>query len=533
MACPPSTAEVLREIQKGSTQENLTVAAEALKRSRSEAREFEKGAHEDLDIAIKGYNQALQKADLVGPGRVTALLQLGKVHVLRAIAEYSPYPQRRTIDPQCELVRHHAQAAARYFESYRKEVGDPAVASQKLLDVALNMIQVCDINVDAPRWRYSLSGMLGSHLLGAETSGYEGTRLPRVRMELYTAKQCFLQAVRALSGDTNNVTQVFVELKQTCMRRDEADDSSLSSWKAVHQQMMQGKSNLVKAFHHCACEDRVDSEVVNDLKREMQDLAEQMKFLLQRALVIRRLAFAAEQQRKAIQETAEFDMGACYEVIDAFREAEAVAEKLEKAGVDTSGFESCLSGIDVEMLCIASHFHAKLLTAMGLKAQSRPKHKFTLCTALSLDSTPCAGWDMPTPLLRQKPWFMESKRVVEEAQHEDRKAEEKQRQEDLREIDAELKALLEARQACNASDGTVDPRPLMKHLLKKHPPSRAVDQSVKDALSGSEPIKRTAFMKVIAMYHPDKLGPSPTKRQTLLSEEIVKVLNGVYENNFK
>jgi hypothetical protein len=534
MASVPSTSDILRELVRGSAQENLTAAERGLKRSRSEGMEFEQGAHEDLDIAIKGYNQALQKADLVGPARVTARLQLGKAHALRAIAEYSHYPQRRTIDPRSELVRHHAEAAARSFESYRRELGDTVAASQKLLGVAMHMVKICDINVDAPHLRYALFSIFGSHLSGAETSGYKGTRLPRVRMEMYIAKQCFLQAVRLLSSQTNDVTPVFVELKQTSMRGEETDDSLLRKWKKVQQQMMQGKSNLVKALHHFAHGGKEDSEVVKELQREIQDVAEQMKFLFQRALVIQRLAFAAEQQRNTLQETEHLDMGACYNVIDVFREAEAVAGSLEQAGVDTSGFENCLKGMDVEMLCIASHLHALLLNRMGFPKASRKKHIFVLCTALSLDPTSsCSCWETPPALLRQKPWFMESKRVVEEAQHEDREAEAKHRQEDLMAVDAELKALSEARKACTWEGGNFDPRPLIKHILEKHPPARAVDDSIRDALLGNDPFKKPTFMKVMALYHPDKLDPDLTKSQKLLFEEIMKVMNGVYEMSYK
>lgn len=228
-----------------------------------------------------------------------------------------------------------------------------------------------------------------------------------------------------------------------------------------------------------------------------------MKFLLQRAVVIRRLAFAAEKQRITLQETAEFDMGTCYSVIDLFREAEEAAEGLEKAGVDTSGFEGCPKGVDIEMLCIAAYFHAKLLQAMGLTTQARARYRFALLSALSLDPM-AAGWEMPTSILREKPWFMESKRVMEESQREVREAEQAKRKESLKAISADVESLKEKLAECKPDDDDANPRPLLKHLLEKHPRSSTA-AAIKDAVKDeSKPVEKKTFMKMMPSYHPDK-----------------------------
>jgi len=415
-----------------------------------------------------------------------------------------------------------------------------ACAEPKLLRSAAKLIEVCDKNIDVPKRRHSLASSLASHLLGGETAGYQGPRLPRMKMYLYCARQCFLQSVRLLQGETSTLARVHAELTGLCSRPledEQYDESLIYAWKRVTPEIRKAAYALTRAkFHHRqACANHVELE---DPKEELDDLSQQTTFILHRAFGICKLVEAANKQREILLHSEQFEMEGAFEVVDKWREAMSVADSLDNSGINVDGVEDVAKNPDVELLCISMHFLAKMFSTMSFKGKAKDMHISVLRTGLSLDPG-SSGIDEATEVLTSKAWWIESNRFVEQAQKDVVEAKEKERLEALKEIETEIQALQKARNLGskpNAEDE--DPRPLLKHLLSKHPSKTDVDVSLVEKVNGVEAIKKTHFMKFMTFYHPDKLNafyqPAvPPRKEKLLFEEIQKLLNNIYEKNWK
>merc|ERR1711920_942404 len=169
---------------------------------------------------------------------------------------------------------------------------------------------------------------------------------------------------------------------------------------------------------------------------------------------------------------------------------------------------------------------------MGLHEKAGKMHQRVLLTGLSLD-TSCTDWSRPNELLSAKPWFMQSKRAKEAERTEKDEEAQSRRQELLRELAPELKAMSDARAACKSADPE-DPRPFLRHILEKHPPKLArISQENRELIAGSEAIKKTTFVKMQLAYSPDKLGMGATDREIMLATEIMTRLNDLYEVLYK
>jgi len=392
----------------------------------------------------------------------------------------------------------------------------------------VKLVKACDINVLERQHRSSLAASFAQHW----GEDHEGPWIPLAQLEIYAARECSFHVMSSFSNGCEDVNCVYAALVQACTRlgqnKNNSENSLLGEWKIACEELLVGSDSLLRAKAHLMRASRAQEEQTkSDLTHDIDDVTETLSFLLHRALVICRLASASARQNHVLLETEDLNMPACYEVIDMYREAELVAESAEKAGVP-----GMAKGADIEMQCVAASFHAKMLTAVGRASEARAKHHSILTLALSLDPS-TKGFDNPSGFLRDKQWFMESKLVVEAAQRVDREAEQKERREELKDLDDEIKGLQKARNAGSNKHGDDDPRPLLKYVFEKHHPIASVDPGIKKAISDGEPIKKVTFMKVMRLYHPDKLGSSPDRRTVLLYDEIVKLLNSIYEKNWK
>jgi len=527
-----SHADMCRVIASAPTREYLDAAKAAIQASRSNDEQFTEHAPSLLNEAIKNYNLASRKADLDDANRNALDLQLGKVHAQRAIAEYS--------QSSCnlELASHHLKFAADHFQAYRKSVG-AGVAAPKFSNIASRMIEMCDANVDAPRHRRSLAATLAANLIGGEVSSYEGSRLPRVQLQMYLVEQCWRQSVRILQGETSNITAVFSELERLCISPilEPDEDSLIFAWGRVQQEMTNAATLLSKAKLHLLRAGAESPELSGQLKIALDSKSEQVKFMLQRACCMRKLGLAAHKQRQVFTESDDLDMQGAYDVVDAWREAYAVAESLEQSGMAVDGLEDVQPNPDVELMAVASSLLGTLWATMRFEDKAKQLHINVLRLGMSLDPN-SNSIDEPSTVLTSKPWWIKSKTFLETKQREVREAEERERAAALSEIAEDIQALQAARNLCSKPTADDDPRPFLKHIFAKHPPKTAVPTNITHEVDGVEVIKKTTFMKVMSHYHPDKLdshyhaGAVP-RTEKLLFEEIQKSLNSIYEKNYK
>lgn len=269
-----------------------------------------------------------------------------------------------------------------------RQIVDKELSGPKLLGIAEKLADACDENIDVPRRRRSLMGTFSSHLLGGEVSCYAGARLPRVKMGMYFARQSFLQAVRCLQGQTSTISPVFAELKQLCERPAVSDvgESLLQGWMTTQQEVGKAGPMLAAAKLHLA-RAATDGAVGPDLcclSASVDEVSQQLLFLLHRAVTIRKLIAAANKQRDVMM-AEDFQMQEAYEVVDAWREAVNVADSFAASGVNLEGFDDVARNPDIEMMCVSMHFLANMLASIGFNDKAKSLHVRVLATASSLE----------------------------------------------------------------------------------------------------------------------------------------------------
>eukprot|EP00929_Paragymnodinium_shiwhaense_P070891 TRINITY_DN359_c0_g1_i2.p1 TRINITY_DN359_c0_g1~~TRINITY_DN359_c0_g1_i2.p1 ORF type:complete len:541 (+),score=145.36 TRINITY_DN359_c0_g1_i2:83-1705(+) len=531
--------KALEEVQIGSTSELLEAAATNFRGSKGDDDIFMQEAFELLGTAIKNYNLASRKRDLQGEPTVTLKLQLAKAHALRGIAAYSDNVDHGMTLALHETAKYHLEQAAKFFVDYRTSSSDQVAAAKKLLQQAELCVKCCELNVPQLKDRITIVSSFDVHVLGGENSAYQGSRLSRVKLYHYLVHLRWRRTVQLLDSNTSDMREVFAELKRlqtTDLAWRVDSDSILKKWSLVKQLTSAASQDLRKAKLQLIRARDATPETGEHLKlleMKHEELASTIRFYFHRSILLVDLIDGSEQWCKIFLGAEELDMEKCYQLVDRYVTIEAVALDLAKSGEDLRGFEGATgSATDIEIACITTHFLAKLVSAMGNMSKAREMHRRTILLGLSLDHT-ASDYAFPTSSLSSKAWFMESRHVVMQAQQADLEAERRAQEEALQEIKPELDALQAARNAGSRPNGEADdPRPLLRHLFEKHPPKTG-QKADAEILSGTGSFPKKKLMKIMAYYHPDKLGTDPVRRDVLLYTEIQKLLNSIYEKDFK